>query len=153
MKSVLALACSLFLLGCSAIGPATIPRDRFDYGQAISRSWQEQMLVNLVKLRYADMPTFLEVASVINQYELQGELGAGATFQGSGGIDSQGLSGAARWTDRPTITYTLLTGDKFTRSLLTPVRPESILFLVQAGWPVDLIFLSSVRAMNGVRAV
>ena len=49
---------------------ATVARDRFDYITAISDSWKAQMLLNVVKLRYADAPVFLDVASVITQYWL-----------------------------------------------------------------------------------
>jgi hypothetical protein len=46
------LAISLTLSGCAMrMGPRTINRDRFDYVGALSRSWKEQMLLNMVKLR------------------------------------------------------------------------------------------------------
>ena len=69
IRQALILAISLALsAGCSQIGPKTVPRDRFDYNEAISRSWKEQTLLNIVKLRYADMPLFVEVASVVSGY-------------------------------------------------------------------------------------
>jgi hypothetical protein len=55
--------------------PGTVTRDRFDYVTAISDSWKSQMLSNLVKLRYGDAPVFLDVASVINQYLVEGSAG------------------------------------------------------------------------------
>ena len=42
--------------GCGGIGPSTINHDRFDYTEAISASWKQQMLANIVKLRYGDTP-------------------------------------------------------------------------------------------------
>ena len=54
-----------FLVGCAGIGPKTIPRDRFDYSAAIAKSWQNQMLLNMVKIRYAETPVFVDVTSVI----------------------------------------------------------------------------------------
>ncbi len=48
--SVLILAGIIALLftGCTNIGPKTVPRDRFDYNTAISDSWKEQTLLNMV---------------------------------------------------------------------------------------------------------
>ncbi|MGN6731701.1 MAG: hypothetical protein ACTHMB_06965 [Candidatus Binatia bacterium] len=73
------------LSGCASVGPGTVARDRFDYISAISDSWKSQMLLNLVKLRYGDAPVFLDVASVINQYGIEGSLG----FSGSWAQNSQ----------------------------------------------------------------
>ena len=51
-KSTLAMII-LLLSGCSAIGPGTVKRDRFDYNTAVSDSWKEQTLLNIIKIRYA----------------------------------------------------------------------------------------------------
>jgi hypothetical protein len=150
LRAILAVAC-LALGGCATIGPATIPRDRFDYTAAVSESWKNQMLLNMVKLRYADVPVFLDVTSVINQYAIEGEVSGAASSQGGfTGGDFFNLGGRARYADRPTITYQPLTGDKFTRSLLTPMQPHTIVSLVQGGHRVDYLFAISVRAVNGI---
>ena len=48
--------------GCGSIGPNSVNRDRFDDITAISDSWKQQTLLNIVRLRYADVPVFMEVA-------------------------------------------------------------------------------------------
>jgi hypothetical protein len=49
---------SFIFWGCTGLGPHTVARDRFDYTGALGDSWKEQMLVNTVKLRYGDTPSF-----------------------------------------------------------------------------------------------
>jgi len=143
------LACQC-IAGCGTIGSRTISRDQFDYTAAISDSWKRQMLLNLVKLRYNDAPTFLEVSSIISQYSLETSLSAGATWNDNLPGNSQSLGAAGRYTDRPTITYSPLRGEEFTRSLMTPIPPASLCSIIQAGWPVDRVFLMCVQSVNGL---
>jgi hypothetical protein len=139
--------------GCGGVGPRTIPPDRFDYTEAISLSWKQQMLVNMVKLRYGDTPVFLDVVSVINQYAVETQVDLRWTWVNpvvSVG-DSHSAGGSARYSDRPTITYTPLTGERFARSLMKPIPPPAVLSLIQAGYPVDAILRVCTHSVNGVR--
>ncbi|HET6419630.1 MAG TPA: hypothetical protein VFG19_05700 [Geobacteraceae bacterium] len=155
MKTVIMIcACALAFSGCAAYGPSTVPRDGFDYTSAISDSWKQQMLFNIVKIRYGDAPVFLDVASVINQYSVESQVNllfGWAYPVVAGGTNVQSVGGAARYVDRPTITYSPITGQKFARSLMTPIPPTAVLSLIQAGYPVDLILRISVHTINGIR--
>jgi len=146
-----AVTCCL-LPACRSIGPRRVLADRVSYADAISRTWKDEMLLNLVKLRYADAPLFLDISSVIAQYSLEAQVNAGGQWPDISGHDSLALSGSGRWSDRPTITYVPLSGQRFTRSLLTPIPPASVVSLVQGGWAVDTVFRICVRGINGVRA-
>ena len=153
------LLSSLLLAGCG-IGPGSVVRDRFNYTRAISDSWKSQMLVNLVGIRYGEAPIFMDVSSVINQYELETQGNAAASWQSPlrvpGGNNNNinantlSLGGSEKYTDRPTITYTPLSGERFATSLMNPIPPNSILLLIQAGFPVDLIFRLAVQSVNGM---
>ena len=144
---------SLGLNGCSArLGPKTVPADRFDYTAALTRSWKEQTLVNMVRLRYADPPFFLNVQQVVQQYTLEGTGSIIAPgWTGNATIAPAG-SATARWAESPTITYSPMSGQQFTKSLITPVNPEELLSLVQSGWPADTVFAVGVRSINGLHA-
>lgn len=151
MKTLLAPAVLLVVAataGCTSLGPRTISRDRFDYHDALGRSMQEQMLSNLVKLRYGDAPVFLDVASVINSYSIEGEVGvAGGNEQG---FTRNFVGGTVRYGDRPTITYTPIQGDAFARSILAPIPPRLVFTFIQAGYQIDYVLRLTVRAINGV---
>ena len=150
----LATVAIILLSGCAAIGPKTVPRDRFNYNTAISDSWKEQTLLNIVKIRYADMPLFVEVASVVSGYTLEGSVNLRGDVSSQGGVSGNLLSlgTAGKYTDRPTITYAPITGQKFNTSFMTPIPPQFILFLMQSGWPIDVIFPLTVESVNGLRS-
>ena len=151
---LLRLAMPLLLLisaGCTAIGPPTIARDRFDYTTAVADSWKRQMLLNIVKIRYGDAPIFLDVASIINQYSLETELRGTLGWSAPPYVDRQEVGGTGRYYDRPTITYTPLTGEKFARNLMTPIAPATVMSLVEGGYPIDMVMRILVHSINGIQ--
>jgi hypothetical protein len=140
------------LSGCASIGPRSVVVDRFDYSTAIAESWKEQTLLNIVKLRYMDLPVFVDVASVVAGYSLEtGVSVTGVVSSGDGPGNYGSLGGQAVYTDRPTITYVPMTGEKFLRGLLTPIDPKNIFFMLQSGYAADFVLGLTVESLNGVR--
>jgi hypothetical protein len=145
---VLVLACALFLGGCASLGPSTVVKDRFDYTTAIAESWKSQMLLNIVKIRYSDTPVFIDVSSVISQVGIENTINVSAGWSFPPTANSQAISGSTKFGEKPTITYTPLSGEKFTKSLLTPIPPSALLFLIQGGWPVRMLLELCVKSIN-----
>ena len=148
-----ALVGALLVTGCAHLGPKTVTVDRFDYSTAIADSWKQQTLLNIVKIRYVDLPVFVDVASIVAGYSLQtgvtvgGVVSSERAVQGNyGSIGGQGI-----YTDRPTITYVPMTGEKFLRGLITPIDPKNVFFLLQSGYAADFILGMAVESLNGVR--
>ncbi|MBX7105025.1 MAG: hypothetical protein K1X57_13145 [Gemmataceae bacterium] len=132
--------------------------DRLPYNEAIAASWKEQTLLNIVKMRYSDLPFFVEVPQVTAGYTLQavGTTNGGifppvsnlASFAQQLGLT---LNLQAAYQDRPTVSYQPQTGAQFIRNFTTPINPGSVLFLLQSGYPADIIFNLTVDTINGVR--
>jgi hypothetical protein len=139
--------------GCLNIGPNTIVQDRFKYNQAIRDSWEEQMLTNMVAMRYGESPVFLNVSSVIAQYGLETRAGAGAGIN-TGFVGDETLQGNAAlvWSERPTISYAPVEGRDFATNLLTPIKPAEIFALIEAGWNAERSLRLLLKSINGVTA-
>jgi hypothetical protein len=153
LKNISAILLFLgFVSGCASIGPATVARDRFDYITAISDSWKAQMLLNLVKIRYADAPVFLDVASVITQTGYQGIVGVSGSWFQNPFSSFAGVTATGTYGERPTVSYLPFSGEKFARSLMTPIPPAAILNFLQAGYPADLVFRLTVHTINGIHS-
>ena len=147
------LATMAFATGCAHLGPKTIAVDRFDYSTAIADSWKQQTLLNIVKLRYMDLPVFVDVASIVSGYSMQTGVSVNGTLSSQNAIQGNYVAagGQAIYTDRPTITYVPLTGEKFLRGLMTPIDPKNIFFMLQSGYPADFLLGLTVESLNGVR--
>jgi hypothetical protein len=107
----------------------------------VADSWKEQLLLNIVKTRYADAPTFLEVSSLVSGYSLETGVSINGQFSPENlrGDSFAGGEVSGKFTDRPTISYTPMTGERFARSLIAPVPLDALLFVVQGGVPADFL--------------
>ena len=63
-KIIFFLITSLLLSSCSQFGPDFMKAGRNEYNKVLAQTDDEEILLNLVRLRYADNPAFLKVNSV-----------------------------------------------------------------------------------------
>lgn len=145
--------CLLLLAGCApTVNPDHLVRNRQDFNTAVVRSWDEQMLLNLVRLRYRDTPMFLEVGSVVGYQSVKtnGTVSAGLDNDNDPPYTA-GVGASREVTMAPTVTYTPLQGEEFARRFLTPIPPSTIFLLSQSGWSLSRLMLTCVQEANGVR--
>ena len=149
--TAIVLCVALLLPGCiTNLGSRAITRTNFSYNEAVSRSWNEQFVLNLVRLRYRDTPFFLEVGNILAQYELRLSTDAdGTIIEGAGNV--LGLSLGGSYSERPTITYIPLTGERYVQSVLKPIPPVVLFLLSRSGWSIERLFLCCVSETNGIR--
>lgn len=141
----------LVMAGCAGVPPERVSTTRIEYGQVLADSWKRQTLLNVVRLHYADVPVFLDVASVINSYSESGTASAGLSLSNRSDPSTLNLNAGAAWSNTPTVTYQPLLGERFTRALLQPVPPDSVFKLMQGGWSVDIVLRTVVSSINGLR--
>ncbi len=148
----LVVAIQIGLSACATrMGSQTVPRARFNYNEAIVRSRDEQLLLNLVRLRYRDTPLFLEMGSVVTQFELGGRAGASPIVNIDGTDQNEfGFDVGVNYSERPTITYTPLQGAEFTRQLLTPLSPHTLILLSGSGWSIERLLRCCVQRINDI---
>lgn len=151
--SRIAITCFLVIVllifpDCSSIGTKKITRDRFEYGNVLGDSWKKQMLLNIIKVRYLELPIFLDIGQVVSGYSMETSVNLGGNVTGVGAIGSVGAQG--RYTDRPTITYMPLTGERFLEGFLTPLRPVNVFSLVQSGYAADFVLELCLDSFNGL---
>jgi len=150
LKKIALLLFIAQLTACASIGPDIIQAGGNDYNVAIQRTSDEQLLLNLVRLKYRDTPFFLEVNSVSSQLKLISEASLSANFKKQQTPETVGLSGTLNFTEQPTVTYLPLHGNDFIQKLLAPVSLETILLLANSGWSIERIMRLTVQSINGI---
>ncbi len=138
--------------GCRSFGPGSVLRDRSDYSAALSDSWKSMMLLNVVKTRYLDLPIFLDVGQVVSGYTLETGVSVNGQFAPQNRGDVYAAGGVhGIYVDRPTITYTPMTGDRFLQGFINPVAPARVFSLVQSGYAADFVLQLGLESLNGLR--
>ncbi|MGM0610730.1 MAG: hypothetical protein ACQES5_06560 [Thermodesulfobacteriota bacterium] len=150
------LVALLFLAGCASIGPGKMTSDRTKYNTSITESWKQQILLNIVKIRYVEPLFFVDVGDIVAAHSLETGANVGfsrSMFDLSASSDSSnldlGVSG--KYTDRPTITYRPLTGNAFRKGVISPIPVRNMLYGLNSGISANFLFTLSVRAINGLR--
>ncbi|MDN3567980.1 hypothetical protein ACFQY5_19120 [Paeniroseomonas aquatica] len=152
LPRILLPAVALLLAGCSlGVGPQRLHVDQLGYASAMGEGLKRQMLLNMVRLRYADVPAFVSITQMISGYTVQstGQLGLNAYPNAAPG-NFFSAAGSVQYTDRPTFTFTPVTGEQFAQSYLRPLAPAELLSLAQSGAPIDLLFRIGVHSVNGL---
>jgi hypothetical protein len=138
--------------GCT-LGPRNITPDRFNYTEAIAQSNHEQLLSNLVRLRYSEPPVFLGIGSVLTQYVYSGRISvSGAASQETTAVPGWTVGGSASGTyiERPTITYAPLAGQDYAHQLLAPIDSQAVFALLQSGWSSDDLLKLTIEGINQI---
>lgn len=151
MRTTRALVCIIicFLIsGCNTIGPRSISNGRSDYNRALVKSDREQLLLNLVRLRYHDTPQFIEVSGITAAYELITNPSLAGTLGATG--EPGPLVGGIGVTikEKPTITYTPLQGKKFITQMLSPISGEKLVLLAQSTRDVETVMRLALQVVG-----
>ncbi len=153
------LAVFVMLSGCAYAGPRSLIATRPLYNQAIAQTNDQELLLNLVRLRYRDTTYFTTVERIAASLELNMSLGSTSSYSQTsstaakdtiGRIFSLG-PGTIAMNERPTIFYAPLEGEKFVRQMMTPINPDILFLLVRSGWSIDRAFSIAVIEMNGLK--
>lgn len=147
---VAAVVMALSLGGCVGLGAERLSIDREDYVERLRDSEKTQLLANIVAMRHGEAPLFLGVTSVISQYTRESSGRVDLTLSPPSGDDHGNAGGSVLLRETPTVTYTPMTGERFSRSLLTPLAPASLLAMMEAGWASEPLLRLTVRSINGV---
>jgi hypothetical protein len=152
------LAIAVGASGCS-FGPKSLVLSHGKYNEAVRHVNEEQLLRNLVHIRYNEPRIHLNVSSIAAQYEISGTAEARPFFIAPNPSNSNvifrtftkilpdvSVSGA----NRPTITLVPADDGDAVERFMTPITAEMLNFLSQTSWPVSTVMRLWVERLNGI---
>jgi hypothetical protein len=102
-RAIVLLATWAGVSGC--IGPKAVRYTRPRYNEVVRGTNDEQLLINLVRLRYADSPVFIDLPNITSQFEVAGR----GNYLGGYGNQTPGRAslgyGELSLRDTPTLSY------------------------------------------------
>jgi hypothetical protein len=152
--TLIAGSACLALGGCMT-GPRALQDTRLQYNEVVKATTEQQLLLNIVRLRYADTPSSLSVANIAAQFELVKTLQLTPFFVASGAEPNRSFTSilplvGVQGADRPTISLVPIDDQEFTRKLFTPLSLDGVLYLVKTTWPIGTVFRLYLENMNWV---
>lgn len=138
---------ALGMSGC--VGPKAVQYTRMRYNEVIRATNDEQLLTNIVRLRYADSPVFIDLPNITSQFEISGR---GNYLGGYGNQDASHANlgfGELAMRDTPTLSYHPREGREIAKSLLTPISAD-LFSVVNAGANIEQLLLMTVNDINDI---
>jgi hypothetical protein len=146
-RVVVLLAAWAGVSGCA--GPKAVRYTRIRYNEVIRDTNDEQLLLNIVRLRYADSPVFIDLPNITSQFEVAGR----GNYSGGYGNQFPGRTslgyGEMSLRDTPTLSYHPREGREIAKSLLTPLSAD-LFSVVNAGADLEQLLLMVINDINDV---
>ena len=154
-RAILLCVVAALAAGCASIGPQALLGTRLQYNEVVKTTTEEQLLLNIVRLRYTDTPSSLAVSTIAAQFERTQSAGLTPFFTAAGGDNNRSYSlilprAQVGGADRPTFSLTPLDDQEFTRKLFTPLPLDGILYLAKTTWPISTVFRLYLENLNWV---
>jgi len=145
------LAIALALSACESAGPALIERDQVNYTSALLEAEKRQLLLNIVRLRFGDIPSVVRVDQIVAGYERRVLGTIGSSLATDFDItDDFAVRAEGSLADRPTYTLKPLQGTDYARFMLRPIPPRELVGLIASGAQLHAALGLSVERINRI---
>ena len=150
-RAAITLLACMSLCGCFSLGTTRLYEDQLGYSRALGDAEKSDTLLNVVRIRYADTPIFLQATQVISGYQLQRNVTGGfEAFPAANPSTFLNGTASAQLQQSPTFTFQPLSGAQFAQSFIRPLSPADLLPLAMGGLPIDVLFRLGVQSINGL---
>ena len=145
-------AAAILLGGCQTtkVGPRALRSSQGAYSQAIAINADEQLLKNIVALRYRDNPIFLDVGDISQTNKIGGSLGISDIPLNHLSNTTGTLKPSFNGDISATIKYGQLKGKEFVQKLLEPIQLGIVWSMLESGWRPERVLNLCVERVNNL---
>jgi len=128
----------LFMGGCT-FGPKAIKDNFTHYNNTLHYNQNQQLLINIVRMKYREPVTFMKVGTLSTGYSY----GMSSSYSGSKSYPKNptarilGWNFGTNYSEKPTITYNMIEGETFVKQMMKEIDTEAFVLLYRSGWPID----------------
>jgi len=140
-----ALVSVLGVVATGCMGGLAVRSTRLAYNQSYSLTNDQEILLNIVRLRYGESPNFMDLPAITSQIEAASDGTGGSTTTPGLGV----WGGLFKLRDAPTLSYTPRTGYNVSSTLFKTLGAETLLD-ISPGGNTEIFFLAFVDSINGV---
>ena len=126
-------AATLAVLLAACAGPPALRQSVLNYDETTSTLDQELMLLNIARISQGGNPHFTVTGSIAATFDFSTNTGLGGTITQGGGGNLLNLSLGSSASENPTFQIIPVTGQDFTRRLVSPLPEEALSTLVFQG--------------------
>jgi hypothetical protein len=123
--------------GC--VGPPVLERQVLGYDEVTSQIEQKLLLLNIARVNVGRPIHFTTTSSIAATFDWTTSINVGGSIQESKGTDFLNFNWGASASENPTFSIIPISGQDFTKRILTPFKDDVFEFLVFQGGAIDRI--------------
>lgn len=142
------------LTGCATLPKEQVALGATEYNQTLEKAQNEMLLLNIVRAskRYPMYFTTLSDMKETQTYGMSGDLVLPFGKVGNGYNGAYSLTPKANFSLSPVYTVAPLTSKDFIQGMLAPIKPETLAYFWEQGWPKEMLLYLIVSKIEEINA-
>jgi len=138
------------LAGCS-MQAKIIQSRHWDLNETIRQTKDQQLLLNMVRIRYEETPYFLQISSITTSFSAGANAGLQASLPSGGDApDIYTPSAGFSYSETPTVTWSIPDSSEMLARFYAPIGTDQLTVLVQSGFDLIDVFSIGARKINAL---
>lgn len=142
-------AACLALSACATTASDEIEARRISYIDALAMTDREELLSNIVRLRYNEVPVFLRVSQITSNVSTSRSADLATGLDPDWDFNGVGAESGITYRLNPTISYVPLSGRSFSNRLIVPFDLESVSLMLRNGFDFEVVANLMLVSMDG----